>query len=116
MSYLVKKGAVRGIFGECRGPAHNGFVHAVTVIRHAHSTLVQVHLLLQQSALINRERKHISKKNSIGYNGHLKVLMRTYSWPDQGSYCCSSEPPQQGLSVTDGTTEAFQGPLDCMQH
>lgn len=42
--------------------------------------------------------------------------MGTYSWPDRGSYCCSSEPPQQGLSVTDETTEAFQGPFDCMHH
>lgn len=115
MSYLVKKGAVRGIFGECRGPAHNGLVHAVTVIRHAHSTLVQVHLLLQQSALTGNVNTLV-KKNSIGHNRHLKVLMGPYSWPDRGSYCYSSEPPQQGLSVTDGTTEAFQGPFDCMHH
>lgn len=42
--------------------------------------------------------------------------MGPYSWPDRGSYCCSSEPPQQGLSVTDGTTEAFQGPFDHRHH
>lgn len=64
MSYLVKKGAVRGIFGECRGPAHNGLVHAVTVIRHAHSTLVQVHLLLQQSALTGNVNTLVKKKQT----------------------------------------------------
>lgn len=31
-----------------------------------------------------------------------KEVGRTYSWPGQGSCCCSSEPPQQGLSVTHG--------------
>lgn len=65
---------------------------------------------------LNRESKHISKQTSLDIIDTLKVLMGTYSWPDRGSYCCSSEPPQQGLSVTDGTTEAFQGPFDCMHH
>lgn len=47
--YLVKKGgAVGGVFGECRGPTHQGLVHAVAVIRHAHAPFVQVCLLLQQ--------------------------------------------------------------------
>lgn len=50
-NYLVKKGvAVRGVFGECRGPTHHGLVHAVAVISHAHAPLVQVRLLLQQGA------------------------------------------------------------------
>lgn len=61
MYYLVKKGrAVRGVFGECRGPTHYGFVHAIVVIRHAHAPLVQVRLLLQQGAWVqNAEGKLI---------------------------------------------------------
>ena len=49
--YLVKKGgAIRGVFGEYSGPTQQGLVHAIAVIRHAHTPLVQVCLLLQQGA------------------------------------------------------------------
>lgn len=44
----MKGSAIGGVFGEYRGPAHQGFVHAITVIGHAHASLVQVCLLLQE--------------------------------------------------------------------
>lgn len=62
MYYLVKKGsAVRGVFGECRGPTHYGFVHAIVVIRHAHAPLVQVRLLLQQGAWVQNAEGRLIK-------------------------------------------------------
>lgn len=116
MPYLVKKGAVRRVFGECRGSAHNGLVHAVAVIRHAHSPLVHIHLLLQQSACTGKAKMLVKEQGSK--DGHVrtlkKILMATYSWPGQGSYCCTLEPPQQGLSATDGITDVFLGLFDCV--
>lgn len=58
MSYLIKEGVtVGGVFGERRGPTHQGLVQAVAVVRHAHATLVQVCLLLQKGTWEQREKR-----------------------------------------------------------
>lgn len=70
MSYLVKKGSVRRVFGECSGPAYDGLVHAVAVIRHAHSPLVQIHLLLQQSTCTGTVKMLVTEQHHK--TGHVK--------------------------------------------
>lgn len=62
--YLVKECvAIGGVFGEGGGPTHQGFVHAIAVVRHAHAPLVQLCLLLQQGAWEGKEKQETREEH-----------------------------------------------------
>lgn len=49
---------------------------------------------------LHRQSTGVSNSAALG-----EIRAATYSWPGQGSYCCTLGPPRPGLSVTDGITE-----------